>query len=793
MIRSPTSQSNITPSFVEGLRIHPTSLAALCRLSIPYCTVYIIKNDDFSVSELLPHLDIFSAIIVGPGPGSPENPHDIGIVKDLWKLQDKHLIPIFGVCLGLQSLAIGFGAKLDRLHIVKHGQVSRICHAGIDLFEDVGTVEAVRYHSLHVELAIEGEIEMLAWADDGVENGRIVMAVKHRTRPFWAVQYHPESVCTKGGGSEVIRNFWRLAQNWARKNGRSTRPWDVAAKRTIGLPWPHVHPHSPPPSPSRSSPSVITTVLSLPDLTVTTICELFGASDEPSLFVLLDSASQPGRFSIVGSLVPSSLHITYFVQDAFVRLTKGNSSVHEVLRSRDIWSWLATFMRGRKARGGQPEIPFWGGLVGQLNYELGIHSLHIPLKQPNHRKNNPHPDVNLVFVERSVVLDNVTGKVYVQSLIPDDDDWIADTATKLIKTSHKDLGGESYNNSVKKRRTSDSSPIVTLPDKACYISRINQAKDHLFAGDSYELCLTALTHVTLRDAPPSCPSISSSWERYKALRRNNPAPYSAYIRLHPTTLLSSSPERFLSFSRPPGTICQLRPIKGTVRKALGITRAIAEQALASSTKEVAENLMIVDLIRHDLHGVIGEDVQVKQFCGVEEYETVWQLVSVIEGKLSPDTSADLDLDGELGWEVLRRSLPPGNRPFVHSYPRHELTDFPEQTGSMTGAPKKRSVEILQTLEDNDRSVYSGVFGYWCVGGGGDWSVTIRSCFKFDDRYEINSDVWPAKDQYRERPDEWVIGAGGAITALSDAEAEWEEMIVKLQSVLRTFGVSLPEH
>jgi para-aminobenzoate synthetase len=103
---------------------------------------------------------------------------------------------------------------------------------------------------------------------------------------------------------------------------------------------------------------------------------------------------------------------------------------------------------------------------------------------------------------------------------------------------------------------------------------------------------------------------------------------------------------------------------------------------------------------------------------------------------------------------------------------------------MTGAPKKRSVEILQTLEDHDRSIYSGIFGYWCVGGGGDWSVTIRSCFKHDEKY---SD--PLSTEDRQSAEEWTIGAGGAITALSDAEAEWEEMLVKLQSVLRIFRAS----
>lgn len=100
---------------------------------------------------------------------------------------------------------------------------------------------------------------------------------------------------------------------------------------------------------------------------------------------------------------------------------------------------------------------------------------------------------------------------------------------------------------------------------------------------------------------------------------------------------------------------------------------------------------------------------------------------------------------------------------------------------MTGAPKKRSVEILQTLEDNDRSIYSGVFGYWDVGGGGDWSVVIRSCFKYDDQSQDE-----AMDRTDHEAETWTIGAGGAITALSDPDSEWDEMVAKLQSVLDIF-------
>lgn len=118
---------------------------------------------------------------------------------------------------------------------------------------------------------------------------------------------------------------------------------------------------------------------------------------------------------------------------------------------------------------------------------------------------------------------------------------------------------------------------------------------------------------------------------------------------------------------------------------------------------------------------------------------------------------------------------------------------------MTGAPKKRSVEILHTLEDDDRSIYSGVFGYWDVGGGGDWAVVIRSCFKHHDQHAVSERTLGERDtdpepsfKGGEEQEEWIIGAGGAITALSDPQCEWEEMCIKLQSVLQTFAAAGPQ-
>lgn len=134
-----------------------------------------------------------------------------------------------------------------------------------------------------------------------------------------------------------------------------------------------------------------------------------------------------------------------------------------------------------------------------------------------------------------------------------------------------------------------------------------------------------------------------------------------------------------------------------------------------------------------------ENVHVPKLMTIEEYETVYQLVSVIEGSMSPTSVA------QTGVSVLARSLPPG---------------------SMTGAPKKRSCELLRQLEnDQARGLYSGVLGYLDVGGSGDFAVVIRTAFKWDCEAT------------------WRIGAGGAITALSDVEGEWQEMLAKRERVL----------
>ena len=556
----------------DGHRSCDPSIAALCRTSIPGCEIHIIKNDQFTIQQLNPHLAHFAAVIVGPGPGSPENPRDIGVIKSLWKLPDELLPPAFGVCLGLQSLCVEFGARLKRLAVVKHGLVSKIHHTGKDLFESVGSIEAVRYHSLHVDVSGCPELEELAWADDGLENGRVVMGVRHTIKPFWAVQYHPESVRTVGGGKQILQNFWSFAET--RNEVRNVKPWGSTQASTFGLPWPHLSIQDAPfPKSSIIIPrNVNTTVVHLPHLSTPEVCELLGARDESSPFVVLDSAAKPGRFTVIGSLLSTSPQFLYHCRDSFVTVKTGNNTRKEQLGTNDIWSWMKSFMRQKRGFIGSPDIPFWGGLVGILSYEIGVDKLKV-LSQ-RRWTGRRHPDLNMVFVERSVVLDSTTKNVYVQSLLSNDDKWVSETIASLKEVSPRGT-----------METTPTKPVprITTPKESLYKSRISLAKEKLFAGESYELCLTALSQISL----PSVQSdSSSSWGLFRDLRRANPAPHSAYLRLHPTTLVSSSPERFLSFSRPSNPVYQLRPIKGTVRKGPGITRAVAEDALIGSPKEV---------------------------------------------------------------------------------------------------------------------------------------------------------------------------------------------------------------
>lgn len=256
-----------------------------------------------------------------------------------------------------------------------------------------------------------------------------------------------------------------------------------------------------------------------------------------------------------------------------------------------------------------------------------------------------------------------------------------------------------------------------------------ECQRQLRAGESYEICLTNQVRL------PAEPDLLTD---YRRLRRINPAPYAAYLRFGDLTVACSSPGRFLRVDRSRGV--ESKPIKGTAPR--GADPVEDEQRRASlrrCAKTRAENLMIVELLRNDL-GRVAEtsSVCVPSYLAIETYTTVHQLVSTVRGTLRPEVSAV----------------------------RCAQVCFPG--GSMTGAPKHRTMEIIDRLESEARGVYSGALGYFGLAGGADLNVVIRTVVQYGD--------------------EVTVGAGGAIVLASDPQAEYDEMILKALAPLRALPI-----
>ena len=168
--------------------------------------VEVVRNDVETVDDLL--LRKPSGIVVSPGPGRPE---DAGVCPALMMARPD--VPVLGVCLGHQVLAVAFGARVERAQIIMHGKTSLIRHEGVGILEGLpNPFEATRYHSLAVvESTLSADLEALGWSEEGT-----LMAMRHRSRPYWGVQFHPESILTAIGES-LIRSFLGLCASENRK------------------------------------------------------------------------------------------------------------------------------------------------------------------------------------------------------------------------------------------------------------------------------------------------------------------------------------------------------------------------------------------------------------------------------------------------------------------------------------------------------------------------------------------------------------------------------------------------
>jgi para-aminobenzoate synthetase len=663
----------------------------------------VVRNDEASWEELS-RLE-FDSVVLSPGPGRPERARDFGVCAEAIRRCEA---PLLGVCLGHQGLGWVYGGRVVRAPEPLHGRVRTVEHAGAPLFAGIPQrFEATRYHSLQLASPLPSELEPIAWAEDGT-----AMAVSHRTRPQWGVQFHPESIATEHG-TRLLANFRDLTPATTAPPGRvafvphsdtkATRQQELKVRRLDGGV-----------EPARA------------------FAAIYGEST--SAFWL--DSSRPGegsRFSFMGDASgPLGATITYAVEAREVRIERGGGGKRQVeVRRETIFEYLESELARLRPLSSALPFDFDCGFAGYLGYELKA-----DCGSPNTRR-SPHPDAALVFADRLLAFDHDLGHTYLLCLHEPEaeaeaDMWLSTTATRLAA-----LDGSSPNDATGDPPeppgccSAGSSPVgapaalrlARSHDR--YLEDIEACTGHLLDGESYELCLTNSIATKVSTDPLSL---------YMELREINPAPFAAYLRFGDLAVLSSSPERFLRVDRDGGA--EAKPIKGTAARAEDPAEdARLAAGLRADEKSRAENLMIVDLLRNDLGSVCAVgSVEVPHLMEVESYETVHQLVSTVRGRLRAGASTV---------DAVRACFPPG---------------------SMTGAPKLRTLELLDGLEGRARGPYSGAIGFFGLGGGCDLSVTIRTIVLDGE--------------------EATIGAGGAIVLGSDPEREWEEMLLKAAAPLR---------
>lgn len=390
------------------------------------------------------------------------------------------------------------------------------------------------------------------------------------------------------------------------------------------------------------------------------------------------------------------------------------------------------------------------GWLGYLGYEL---------KRETGGSDVPAltPDACLIFAGRAVVLDHVERTAWLLALdTPDADDWLQAAGAAVAAAN---AAGPAP---LAETADSRGSGVVlaggaglqfTARDtEAGYKAKIAESQREIAEGNTYEVCLTtALSAAVPLTAPtvsgPAGPGGLDPWQTYLALRRRNPAPFASYLKFGDLTVASTSPERFLRIGA--DGAMRAEPIKGTRgRDAEPGRDAALRQELESSPKDRAENIMIVDLLRNDLsHFAVPGSVAVSRLCAIESYASVHQMVSTIDARLRP------------------------------GLPRAEAVAACFPAGSMTGAPKVSTMAILDRLEAAPRGVYSGAIGYFSLSGATDLAVAIRTLV-------INAEEGTTAAL--------SLGVGGAITADSSPEEEYEEVRTKAFGILSALGADFPQ-
>lgn len=641
----------------------------------------------------------FDNVVISPGPGRPEKQSDFGICRQVIENVD---VPLLGVCLGHQGLGYLFGGTVIHAPEVRHGRLSKIYHNGSELFQGIpSSFSVVRYHSLLVADQLPDCLEKIAWTEEG-----LVMGLRHRALPFWGVQFHPESICTEYGQT-LLENFRNITLQFTKKSSISPEKKCCTGYGAASIPINEPY--------QKQSPKfeLHKRKLNICPNTEQIFVHLF--QQAPNAFWLDSSRVETGlsRFSFMGDgNGANSLLVRYHTQTQELIITQSDSVTS---RTESIFDYLKREIDLRRCQDLELPFDFNCGFVGYFGYELKAESG----SQLMH--SSPLPDAIFLLADRLIAIDHQEQCLYLLHLVQKGETeqaeiWF-DTIQKQLKnlTPLPPLIPQGNSQQIKFRLSRNYQT---------YINDIHHCLEEIYEGETYQVCLTNQLHTDITPDPLTF---------YRTLRRLNPAPYAAFLRFGEIAIACSSPERFLRIDQQ-GWV-ETKPIKGTLRRGeCPEEDSILREQLRNSEKDRAENLMIVDLLRNDLGRVceVGS-VHVPKLMEVETYATVHQLVTTVRGHLRPDLQA-LDCV---------RVVFPG--------------------GSMTGAPKIRTMQIIDRLEQEARGVYSGTIGFLGLNSSADLNIVIRTAVL--------------------TPNQTSIGIGGGIVALSDPEMEFQETLLKAQALI----------
>lgn len=419
--------------------------------------------------------------------------------------------------------------------------------------------------------------------------------------------------------------------------------------------------------------------------------------------ILLDSGrpEASGRYDIISSDPLATLEV---LPDGRTQLHSEQLQLPEVLGNDSAaqQQWLLEQLPGHSL---SSELPFLGGLMGYWSYDLGRNNLAIPSRHPNATN---LPLARLGLYDWCLTFDHESKQAWLVATLQRQQQVRQWLATQPSESSPFQL----------------TSPFQAELSQAQYADRFAAVQRYIRAGDCYQINLAQ------RFSANYC---GDEWHAYLRLRKATPTPFSGFMAWGDQAVLSLSPERFIRCRD--GEV-EARPIKGT--RPRGAT-AEEDQALAaqliSSTKDRAENVMIVDLLRNDLGRVcLPGSIRVPQLCQLESYPNVHHLVSVVQGQLAaPHTPLSL----------LTAAFP---------------------GGSITGAPKIRAMQIIDELEPCQRSVYCGSLGYIDTRGNMDTSIAIRTMVA--DKGVLH--VW----------------GGGGLVADSKVQEEYVETLDKIRHLIK---------